>query len=488
MNTNTGNDDWNGQSATWDGVNGPKLSIKNATGTVTTGGTVNIANGQYRGENNTNITINNNMILKGASQTHTIINGTDTNQIFQISHGVNVKFMYLTLANGNSTVDGGAIDNDGNVTASYCKFAHNTAHNHGGAILNNGNLTLTNCIFKNNRAIDSYGGALENFGDNIIIKNCEFTDNSASDSDGGAMSLDDGTTTIEDSTFTNNYAQNVGGAIWNGEPLTITGCTFTGNKADDDGGAIVNFGLLTVKNSIFLRNIGENGGAIYNSEENMTIIGNNFEGNKATDDGGAISDYEGNLTIKFNRFYNNSAPNGTAINTYNSTIDARYNWWGSNAGPTVGTVVGTTNYSPWLILTVTANPKTVKEGEKSTITADVYRDSNGGDHSSQWTQFFSGAQVKFTTNLGQIGSKQITEIMNLGKAIATLTANEGKGLYILTATLDDQTMTTNVNVTAGTEVNAASNTVGMQETGIPINYLVLAVLMVIGGLLVPKRR
>jgi hypothetical protein len=38
------------------------------------------------------------------------------------------------------------------------------------------------------------------------------------------------------------------------------------------------------------------------------------------------------------------------------------------------------------------------------------------------------------------------------------------------------------------QVNAASNTVAMQKTGTPINYLVLAVLMVLSGLLAPKRK
>lgn|GEM_PF-734824 len=38
------------------------------------------------------------------------------------------------------------------------------------------------------------------------------------------------------------------------------------------------------------------------------------------------------------------------------------------------------------------------------------------------------------------------------------------------------------------QVNAASNTVAMQETGTPINYLVLAVLMVLSGFLAPKRK
>jgi hypothetical protein len=34
----------------------------------------------------------------------------------------------------------------------------------------------------------------------------------------------------------------------------------------------------------------------------------------------------------------------------------------------------------------------------------------------------------------------------------------------------------------------AANTVGMQPTGTPINYLILAILMVIGGLFLPKKK
>ena len=71
----------------WSG--GPKATIKNATGTVNNGGTVNIANGLYTGVNNTNITINKNMIINGQSSDGTIINGNNISSIFTINSGVN---------------------------------------------------------------------------------------------------------------------------------------------------------------------------------------------------------------------------------------------------------------------------------------------------------------------------------------------------------------------------------------------------------------
>ena len=55
---------------------GPKKSIKNATGTVSDGGIVNIADGVYSGENNNNITLDKNMTIQGQSREGTIIDGT----------------------------------------------------------------------------------------------------------------------------------------------------------------------------------------------------------------------------------------------------------------------------------------------------------------------------------------------------------------------------------------------------------------------------
>ena len=61
VNGSSGQDTWDGQLAVWNGTSGPKASIKNATGTVNSGGTVNIADGMYSGSQNTNITITKNM-------------------------------------------------------------------------------------------------------------------------------------------------------------------------------------------------------------------------------------------------------------------------------------------------------------------------------------------------------------------------------------------------------------------------------------------
>ena len=80
--SNHGNNSWDGQLAIWNGTSGPKATIKNATETVSSGGTVDIAGGIYK-ENQINI--NKNMNIIGENQKITVIYGTSTGSIFQIS-------------------------------------------------------------------------------------------------------------------------------------------------------------------------------------------------------------------------------------------------------------------------------------------------------------------------------------------------------------------------------------------------------------------
>ena len=122
-----GNNSWNGQNSTWINgtLNGPKATIKNATGTVTSNGTVYIASGTY---NESNIQIATNMNIVGESQKNTIVNGPQKfgNPIFTIASGVNVTIINLTLNDGNILLNnGGAIDNSGNLTVNSSTFTNN---------------------------------------------------------------------------------------------------------------------------------------------------------------------------------------------------------------------------------------------------------------------------------------------------------------------------------------------------------------------------
>lgn len=176
----------------------------------------------------------------------------------------------------------------------------------------------------------------------------------------------------------------------------------------------------------------------------------------------------------------------------NSNTTATYNWYGTNS-PSDGKFFkgnGTLNYTPWLILNINASPSTINAGETSTITADVYHDSEGGDHSTDAAMFFSGPQVTFTTDLGNLGSKSVVTSWINGFATAILRADEGPGVATVTAA-DYQIVQTAVTILgsqeSSTSVNAATNTIGMQETGTPLNMILLAVFIVFSGMVLKRQ-
>jgi len=302
VNNDTGSDDYDGQSSTYDPVtgSGPKLTITNATGTVTDNGVVNIADGLYTGTGNRLIEITKSMSIIGQTQAGTIIDAEGADWIFDVNDpGLTVLFSKLTVKNAYiDWDDGAAIWSEGStVTVSDCSFIDNYVDNDydGGAIYNNGgDLTVKNCLFEGNYA-DRHGGA-------IYSKN--------------------GDVTVTDSIFKKNYARKDGGAIYNKKgDLTVTGSTFKKNKARDDGGAIYHEnGVLTVTDSLFKKNKARDvGGAIFNDGD-ATITDSTFNGNIAAGiyDGGAAIFNIGTMTITDSNFKNNdaTASDGAAIFTY----------------------------------------------------------------------------------------------------------------------------------------------------------------------------
>lgn len=171
----------------------------------------------------------------------------------------------------------------------------------------------------------------------------------------------------------------------------------------------------------------------------------------------------------------------------NSNTTATYNWYGTNApDPSkFSRGNGTLNYYPWLVLNVNANPSTINPGEGSTITADVFHDVAGGDHSKDASLFFSGSRVIFTTNLGNVGSKSVTVPWTNGLARAILRADEGAGIATVTAA-DYQVVQTLINIQGASNsanVISTTRTVGMKNTGQPLAGIVMSILMVLGGMI-----
>jgi len=535
----------------------PYLTIQKGIDNLEPNGTLKIANGEYCGINNTNITIDKNMTIIGQSQIDTIINGSNTNWVFKILPELNVVISNLTLANGFSNNNGGAIQNyceiSGDIsgfkacvlTMDNCTFTGNTASKDGGVISNQCTINITdmnvdgfdfdacvinmnNCTFTSNTAAGN-GGAISNqctiniTGDNedsfdfaasvLNVNDCTFTGNLA-DGDGGAISnnaiinvtglnsdsLNFGACVLNmnHNTFTENNAGVNGGVISNNCTVNVTGdnigslnfgasvlnvndCNLTINIAGVNGGAVFNHGTVNVDSVIF---DGESFGACV-----LNVNRSNLTNNAAEKDGGAIWN-SATSNVHCNRIVFNTALHGSAIYT-NNTVDATDNWWGSNNNPknNPNNFAGQLNLidaDPWLTLTINANPNIIPYGGTSTVTARVTTNSDGVDTSSNG-HIPDGTPITITTDLGNVGSKSVTAGSVAGVATSILRANEGWGIAHLYAILDGFMTPEPATVVISTPITT-DKTVGMQETGIPLAGIVLAMLMILGGFICTSKK
>ena len=570
VNGSSGNDSWNGQSATYQsGTIGPKKSIKNATGTVNKGGTINIANGLYSGSQNTEITIFKSMIIEGQSKAGTVINGKNS-WILHVQPGVNLKIANITLSNAKSSFASGII-NMGNLNLDECSFKSNSADSSSGAIFNIGKISMKNCYFSGNTARNStqgFGAAIYN-GGSLNIDKSVFVGNKATM--GGAI-LNMDVLNINNTIFRGNTANN-GGAIYNyAGTLNVTNCSFVGNHAKNGaGGAICkNGGELNVKNTSFIRNSGFAGGAVYSFDDVTTILNCTFTGNGNIKDntmGGGIFLYYGHMIVKDSNFTGNGGSQGGAIengdkmqitrckfikntstmvggvimNDYNTfltvtsclflqngksqyggsvlynggtatihysriigdgnmsvvendgTADVAYNWWGSN-NPKFSSIISGTKeaiYKPWIYMTFQTVPEVFNAGSTSKLTANfnqVFDGANLTVINPQNGHVPDGTPVLFTANTGYLEGPSIIKYTVNGIATATLYSEE-PGIVNLTATTDNQTLNSTVKILpSNSEENNGKKTVGMQDTGVPVAPLAVAIASLFAGLAATRRR
>lgn len=454
---------------------GTYRTISNGVTNVQAGRTIYIWAGTYTGTNNRGITINKNLNIVGNGGTVTIDAGS-SNRMFIINSGRTVTMSGLTFTRGSSTT-GGAIQNAGTLNLNSCTFTNNratgTGINTGGAIQNTGTLNINGCTFTSNNA-DDYGGAVYNANTGTVtVTNSNFNTNTGTD--GGAI-FSYGTLTVNGSTFTGNTVSDDGGAICSGHDttvptgvLTVTGSTFT-NNSGSFGGAIWNHGTVNVARSNFTSNTATRYGGAIRNWGTATVTESNFTGNNAATNGDAISNYQGTITASFNRFIGNDVNDiNVEYNGATSSVVAENNWWGSNTGPTAArfTVAqyATGDANPWLILSITAVPDSIRKLGTSGLTGFLTRNSNGVDTSSLG-HVPDGIRMDFAfVNLGvALGSVSplITNTVN-GLQTSTFTAANTNGVARVSATVDGVTVYTDIIIGDQTDL-AVTNTIDYDDS------------------------
>ena len=238
----------------------------------------------------------------------------------------------INITGGTLTGSPICVDASGWYGAGICLTSADYTQNGPGALLLIGG-TFSGCAVNPLNGYTGHGGAIETYGGTLSAADCVFTGNSANGTGaaGGAMALMYSTNTITGGTFSANKAY-FGGAIQqNAGNMTVTDALFTGNATEGEangtyapgGGAIEihNGATASISGCTFGANASRSGGAIYNDTYNTVVStaaveGCVFDANTVDYQGGAIYNYAA-MTVSNSDFTGNKVVE-TESNTYTS--------------------------------------------------------------------------------------------------------------------------------------------------------------------------
>ncbi|MBZ9570735.1 Ig-like domain-containing protein [Methanobrevibacter sp. TMH8] len=301
--------------------------ISGALSISSSGDIIELDEGIYKGNNNTNITINKNITIQGKTKDKVILDAQGLSRIFRVNSNQNITFINITFINGRNSLGGaiygGPSSNALILTFVDCAFTNNSATNttaidgNGGVICTDTNSTiiLIGCEFNNNSATKD-GGVIYTYYGNVDIFDSNFINNTANR--GGAIFILGGNTTVIESNFSYNTATDSAGALavlYN--KAIIIDSNFTNNTATSRGGAVILSGSSRsiIKDSNFINNTaGSTGGVLYiGTSHHVIVSSSNFINNNAGAGGAIFNDCGDNFTVNNSNFTENKATIGGAI-------------------------------------------------------------------------------------------------------------------------------------------------------------------------------
>lgn len=278
---------------------------------------------------------------------------------------------------------------------------------------------------------------------------------------------------IDQNWIDNHKGQNIliSGTDLNPAYAIITNNTFAQNVVDGGNGIVLydNDGTRINRNVV-------TGGAfsvisIGGGDTNIQIHENSITGSAsyAIEIGDSGPGNNGNIDIQFNTIVNNLVGvivlNGNPVpievhfnrivnNTTDmelaavSTVDAENNWWGCNEGPDVcGTAVvvagATLDDDPWIVMDIAAAPASITTLQTSTVTSDFLQNSDGAAISGTFD--FTPTSVAFSATNGTMTPP--ADDLSGGAASSTFTP-ASSGIATVSASLDDETVSTTITVSA----------------------------------------
>lgn len=290
-------------------------TVSEAVNNSQNGDVIYIGTGNY---NENNIQINHDLTISAKDNSQVTLNANQ-GKLFTVEKNAKLTLIGITFINGKSDY-GSIIYNNGQTNIKNCTFSNCEVDSYGGVIFNNlGTLNVKNSTFKNNTA-NGQGGFLHNEAGNVKITDSIFINNQAAR--GGAIYNHHGFLTVDNSKFQkNNCGKNgeLGGAIKNWGPATITNSIFENNNGAMEGGAIYNFyTTLNVKNCKFTNNTANHGQAIENIQNALDPEKISIRNCEFTNNGIENQNEKGNIILNHNTILNSTISG--------KNVDYPYNW------------------------------------------------------------------------------------------------------------------------------------------------------------------
>jgi CSLREA domain-containing protein len=265
--------------------------------------------------------------IKGVSAAATIVDGNQTDRVFDVHAGTSpVRIANLTVQNG-SELGGGGISFARPLRLYHCSVRDNAASMGGGLYADawpanaHPQLTMVHSELRSNTAGGGGGGYLAD-AISISLRDCAVTDNHA-DFMGGGIDAFTTSVTVTDSRFSKNEAGTF--SALTAMDATLSGSTFDANSGGISAGTVSIGGVGEVKNCTFSKNVAPLGGALSSgSGAAIYVIDSTFFHNNATYDeyqGAALS---GGPEISVaNSVFEDNFPG--ACSAYHSPTSAGYN-------------------------------------------------------------------------------------------------------------------------------------------------------------------
>jgi hypothetical protein len=464
------------------------------------------------------------------------ISGNNAPEAGGIFNTGNVTVSGSTISGNTANYGGGIYIHNGNVTVSGSTISGNIAQEYGGGIYNSHTLEVSGSTISGNTA--TQGGGIYNYSDNLTVSDSTISRNTA-DYGGGIFNW--GTLMVSGSTISGNTAD-YGGGIYNWGTLTLNFNRIVVNSPtaihNDYGSVDAEYNWWGSNNpnftTLIIGNVDYNPWLYMTLQTNPTNIeqgetstltasfNNAFDGTTVTPlnpDNGHIPDktpvtFNTDLGSVGSKTINKETTDGTATATL--TADETAGIAHVNAVTDSQTVNNDVTINPKSSLYLTIKPSktnpmvgetviyTLKVGNKGPDTAEnvvmTYTIPEGLE--------FAGAQVDVGTYTYDPTTRTITwkigdvpvgdpymwlslKVTSAGRylinpLLSTITYDPTLNSNTQSLTFNAAATPNNNNNTNNT-VNAATNTVTMQKTGIPLIVLIMALFMVIGGLVSSKK-